>query len=225
MNGISSTERDDWIKRLSPVAHHVAILIGGLSLLLMIGALVGFIKVMVTNDSALSLTDVAILTALAMATLALARLAWRLTAIWRRPGRSAFEQRYTRMWLVVVAISLPGGIALGYLGDTGSTDRGNAGIFSDRAIAPELALAAAAALAIGLVLATVLYHRTVDDHEERAYLWGSSVAFHFLAIALPVAWLLARGGLLALLGTGAIAILLLMSVVLQGVVFIWLKYR
>ncbi len=225
MTDLQSADRGDWIKRLSPAMHHVAILITGLLLVFSAGAVVGFVMSLVKSGAAPSLIDGAILATLATMTLALAWLSWRLTAIWRRPGRSAFEQRYTRMWLVVIALGLPGGLALGYLGDSGSGGSDTAGIFSNEPIAPWLALVAAAVLGIGLILATILYHRTVDEVEERAYLWGSSVAFHFLVTAVPVAWLLARGGWIAPLGTAAIGIILLVSVTLQAAVFLWLKYR
>ena len=83
-----------------------------------------------------------------------------------------------------------------------------------------------AILVTGTFAASVwLYHRAIDDHEERAYLWGSQVAYYFLILALPAWWLLERGGIVPAITTGVAFLAILVSFLVQGAVWAWLKFR
>lgn len=67
--------------------------------------------------------------------------------------------------------------------------------FQATPIAKRVALILAILVTATFVLALVLYHRPVDGHEERAYLWGSQVAYYFLILAFPVWWLFERSAI------------------------------
>jgi hypothetical protein len=147
--------------------------------------------------------------------------AWRLAA----PPKTAsgYEKRYWRTWLIVMALSVPVGIALAM---SSQTER--LGTFNPFASTPISAPVAAllALLVTGTFAATlILYHRAIDDHEERAYLWGSQLAYYFLILAFPAWWLLQRGGIVAPIDTTIAFVAVLLSFLVQGAVWAWLKFR
>ncbi len=146
---------------------------------------------------------------------------WRLAA----PPKtaSAYEKRYWRMWLLIVLLSTPIGILLGSISQRSGMAALNP--FSDTPISAVTAIVLVA-LITGLAgLAITLYHRAVDDHEERAYLWGSQLAYYFLILAFPAWWLLERGGLVGAITTAGALGAILVSLVVQGAVWAWLKFR
>jgi hypothetical protein len=149
--------------------------------------------------------------------------AWRLSAPWRGPGRSAYDRRYTRTWVILLALGLPVGIMLGILTDAGSDSPGD--LFGTGPIEPMAAVIATAILLVVLVVTAILYHRAIDDHEEQAYLWSTTGAFYALAAMLPTAWLLERGGLVGPLGLGTAMLLLLAATLIQCLIWFWLKFR
>lgn len=54
---------------------------------------------------------------------------------------------------------------------------------------------------------------------------GSQLAYYFLAAAIPIYWLLFRGGLVPALTAGGAMILLLASLAVQAAVWAWFKFR
>lgn len=213
-----------WADRLSPTARLLASLLGVLFLTFLGGAIIGFVTALVEKGGSHKPLAWAVLAALLASFAILAALLWQLLKAWRSPQMSAFDRRYYRMWLVVLAAGLPIGLGLAYLGERGSDGTGLS-LFSTGPIDPTLSLLFSLFAVLLLAAASVLYHRTIDDHEERAYLWGSTLAFYFIAAALPVAWLLARGGWIAPVGIGAAFVILLLSFVIQSLAWLWFKYR
>ena len=154
-------------------------------------------------------------------------IGWVLLSLFRSiyPERmSGFDKRYWKMWIWVFALSAPIGMLLAVYG---LSDQGNglSLILSNTPIAPITAILVSIAVSVLLIASLVIYFRTIDDHEERAYLWGSNVAFHFLALAFPLYWLLARGGLVPSLTIGIALMLVLMSCVVQAIVWALFKFR
>ena len=149
------------------------------------------------------------------------RVAWGLAV----PPKTAsgYERRYWKMWMLVTALGMPVGAALAISTRTEGLDSINP--FASTPISEPVALMLAALLTAFFDIALVLYHRAIDDHEERAYLWGSQLAYYFLVVAFPAWWLLERGGIVAPITTGTAFIAILLSFVVQGGVWAWLKYR
>lgn len=147
--------------------------------------------------------------------------AWRLAA--PPSSASGYEKRYWRTWLIVMALGVPVGIVLSM-----ATLNPGAGSFNpfastpiDKPVAVILAI-----LVTGTFGASVaLYHRAIDDHEERAYLWGSQIAYYFLILALPAWWLLERGAIVGPITTAVAFWAILISFLVQGAVWAWLKFR
>ena len=210
---------DALAERSGPNRVVIAILLGALGLFL-IGVAGGVVMAMLDKGEMPRRLWVA---ALPFVTVPLGALAvysaWRLAA----PPKTAsgYEKRYWRTWLIVIALSVPVGIALAM-----SSDRGEAfNPFASTPIAAPIAALLALLVTATFAVTLVLYHRAIDDHEERAYLWGSQLAYYFLILAFPAWWLLERGGIVAPITTGSAFVALLLSFLVQGGVWAWLKFR
>lgn len=147
--------------------------------------------------------------------------AWRLAA----PPKSAsgYEKRYWRTWLIVMALGVPVGMVLSMT--TLSPGAGGFNPFASTPIAKPIAVLLAILVTGTFAVSVWLYHRAIDDHEERAYLWGSQIAYYFLILALPAWWLLERGGIVAPVNTVIAFWAILISFLVQGAVWAWLKFR
>ncbi|KTE20447.1 hypothetical protein ATE67_09280 [Sphingopyxis sp. H050] len=95
-------------------------------------------------------------------------------------------------------------------------------MLSNGPLPTNFAIGASIIWVVGMILSLILYHRSVDDHEERAYLWAGTAAWYTITLAGPTWWVLHRASLaptpdLMLVFVGALAVNLL--------VWLWLKYR
>jgi hypothetical protein len=211
-----------WADRLSQPKRQVALTFSGIFLIFAVGTLVGFGRVFLEDPRADKPADWIILAIILLLIAALSRSTWLLTRSWRSPAQSRYERRYRRMWLILIALGVPFGFLLAMAFDSGPAA---AEILSNSPISPITAIACATGILIVTVVSMLLYHRVVDDHEERALLWANSGAYYALSVALPAAWLLARGGLIPPVGMGTAVLLLLGSFLVQTIVWLWLKYR
>jgi hypothetical protein len=146
--------------------------------------------------------------------------AWRLVA--PPKSASAYEKKYWNVWLAIVAISAPVGAVSAILLLRSGVPATS--VFT-APIAPAVAIVLALLVTAVCIAAIALYHRAIDDHEERAYLWGSQLAYYFLIVAFPAWWLLERGGIVGAITTGTAFVAVLLSAVVQAGVWAWLKYR
>ena len=209
-----------WTGRLPWPVRFFLLALTTLALLFCVGVLVG-VTVAILEHGNVKPRAVAFLVGGSAAAALFAWLAWQLSAHWRRPGRSAYERRYTKMIMILVASGLPIGLLLGMAGDA----QPHNSLFSNGPLDPLFAGIAAATMVILLGGSLIIYHRSIDDHEQQAYLWANSLAFYFLALALPAAWMLARGGLIAPIGIGGAMLILLGAFVINFTVWAWLKFR
>lgn len=93
---------------------------------------------------------------------------------------------------------------------------------SNSPLTPSFAVGASILWVIGLIVTLFIYHRAVDDHEERAYLWAGLAAWYTFVLSAPTWWMLHRAGL----APPADAILLFAgALVVNCIVWLWLKYR
>jgi drug/metabolite transporter (DMT)-like permease len=155
-----------------------------------------------------------------------ALIVWALVVVirsWWSPDVSPYDRRYIRLWAILGACGVPIGFGLVLVSD--HENQGSLAMFGNSPIDPGLAIALAIGTAVLFAASAIIYHRTVDDHEERAYLWGSTIAYYFILTAFPVAWLLARGGLIEKLGIGSAIAILMMSLVVQTAVWLRFKFR
>lgn len=147
--------------------------------------------------------------------------AWRLAA--PPSSASGYEKRYWRTWLMVTALGVPVGMVLALSTRRHGLDSINP--FTSDPISASMAVLLAILVTGFFAAAVALYHRTIDDHEERAYLWGSQLAYYFLVLAFPAWWLLERGGIVGPITTAVALVAILVSFLVQGAVWAWLKFR
>ncbi|AJA09057.1 Putative membrane protein [Sphingopyxis fribergensis] len=75
---------------------------------------------------------------------------------------------------------------------------------------------------IGLAISLIIYHRAIDDHEARAWLWAGLAGWYAFIVPAPVWWVLNRAGLAPPIDT---MLLFLLSMAANAIVWLWLKYR
>lgn len=211
-----------FVDRMSPAARLAALLASALVTIFALGGIAGFTKALLEDGSWPSPAGLLAYGAFYLTAAVFGLLAWRLSAPWRGPGLSSYQRRYTRMWLTLLALGFPAGLLLGIANEPVEGIRSLAGLGP---IDPLLAIVTAIAITVLLGASLVIYHRTIDDHEQQAYLWANSLAFYFLAIAFPVAWLLTRGGVIPPFGAGGSMLILLVALLINTASWAWLKFR
>lgn len=206
----------------SKVGRIIALIITLALTVLAFGGIVGFTKAWIDRGTMPSPRGLLTYATFYVAAMLFGWLSWRLLVHLRQPGGSRYERRYTRMWVTLLALGFVAGILLGMAnGSSGEVSS----LLANGPVDPLLAVATAATLSLVLIFSLVLYHRTIDDHEQQAYLWANSISFYFVLIATPVAWLLARGGIIPPIGIGTAMLILLAATVINFIVWMRLKYR
>ncbi len=214
-----------WADRLGTTARVVMIIGASIFGVFAIGLIAGFSHSVIEHGHIPSKPSVYAIFAAMVGLLAL--IGWvlaRLIRSFRHQTMSGFDRRYWKMWAILLGLSVPLGALLAGLGLDDPRD-GFSIMLSNSPIAPLSAILVSIVVSILLVASMVVYFRTIDDHEERAYLWGSNVAFHFLALAFPLHWLLARGGLVPQITIGIALLIILLSCVVQAAVWALFKFR
>ena len=214
-----------WAERLGSTARILLLVVTAIFGVFAVGMVGGF-SAAVIEDGQLPTKPVAWLIFAAMVAL-VAVIGWILATLVRsfRPQTmSGFDRRYWKMWGVIVLLGMPVGVALAAFGLDDPGD-GFSMMLSNSPIAPLTAILVSLAVAVLLTASLVIYFRTIDDHEERAYLWGTNIAFHFLALAFPLYWLLARGGLVPPITIAIALLIVLLSCIVQSIVWALFKFR
>lgn len=214
------------IARMGPMARDLNIVLTITVALFVLGFWAGFISATIDHGHLpRKPLGWAVIAAGIIVTVAIVQLLRALFKVGMFAGMNRFDQRYWKMWLLVGLLSMPIGIGLALAGefDLGARNLGN--LFSGAPIEPVISVAIAVVLLLLMGAAMWLYHRAIDDHEERAYLWGSQIAYYFIALAMPAWWLLSRGGIVPPLDFAVAISLILTSFVVQAAVWAWLKFR
>jgi len=214
-----------WTDRLGTTARVTLIVVASILGVFAIGMIAGFSHSVIEHGH-LPTKPLAYAAFAAMVGL-LAFTGWVLATLFasfRRQKMSGFDRRYWKMWAVIVGLSVALGTGLAAFGQ-GEAGGGVTDFLSTDPIAPMTAIVGSIAMIVVLGFTVVYYHRTVDDHEERAYLWGSTLAYYFLMLAFPLQWLLARGGLVPTLTFGSALLIILSSCVVQALVWALFKFR
>lgn len=210
--------RDGWAERLSPGVRLALLALAVMACVFAIGMVAGYSRALFQHGGDLAPRAIGVLALAILGTGLFGWLSWRLGAHWRQPERGAYERRYARMMLLLLLLGLPLGMLMRLVASPSA-------LFTNAPLAPAVSALAALLLVVTLGATLILYHRTIDDFEQRAYLWANSLSFYFLALALPSAWLLARGGWIDPVGIGSALVILLASVGINALVWFWLKFR
>ena len=141
---------------------------------------------------------------------------WRFGTFWK--SWSKRKKLYAASLILACALGFFFSMAL-LIDRTSGAD---SSLFGSGAIDPGIAITLSAAWIGGMALSVLMYHRSVDDHEKQAYLWGALAGFYAVVFPAPAWWLLERGGLAPPVD-GMILFLLALSA--NAIVYFWLKFR
>ena len=67
--------------------------------------------------------------------------------------------------------------------------------FSSSSISKNIAIIGSLIYLISFIAVCILYHKGMDEQEERAYLIASTATWYFLLAAVPIWWLFSRAGI------------------------------
>ncbi len=194
----------------------------GFGIIMLLGAITGFLSAhMEEGGGPLNIAGYAILAAFISVTLALAFAIWRLFRQMKRSDQKVpqREKVYNRF---LIGSFLFGGVTGLILAMTGSFDETEAGLISNDAMSPMLAIILSIALGVIVPAITFYWHKNlVDEQEEAAYRFGALIAMYAFWFIAPVWWLLWRGGMLPEIDGIA---LYFMTIFVALIVWFWKKY-
>ena len=131
--------------------------------------------------------------------------------------------RRKRYWTALGLACAFGGILGAWMQSTQSDGATiDIALLSNSALPISFAIGASIIWVVGLAISLILYHRSVDDHEERAYLWAGTAAWYALTLAAPTWWVLYRASLAP---APDVMRLFLGALAVNAIVWLWLKYR
>lgn len=139
-----------------------------------------------------------------------------------KPAKRPMSPRQRRYRFAIGFAGVVGGIVGGWMAADQPDDRGAFAMAFSGSLSAGFAIGASIFWVLGLAIAMTLYHRAIDDHEERAWLWAGLAGWYAFVVPAPVWWVLHRAGL----APPADAMLLfLLSMIVNAVVWLWFKYR
>lgn len=137
-------------------------------------------------------------------------------------ARRRASPRQRRYRFAIGFAAVVGGIVGGWMAVDQPADRNAFEMAFSGSLTAGFAIGASLFWVLGLAIAMTLYHRAIDDHEERAWLWAGLAGWYAFIVPAPVWWVLHRAGL----APPADAMLLfLLSMVVNAIVWLWLKFR
>ncbi len=192
----------------------LAIIFGSTMLL---GGFAGYNQATLDNGGAPLPAWVGPLAALAFGIGAFAVYFRRYAATWRQ-----WSPRKRRYWFALGFSGVIGGIVGGWMVADQPDASGPVTAMTSGALSPGFAIGASLLWIAGLAIAMALYHRSVDDHEERAWLWACVAGWYAFVFPAPAWWVLHRASLVPPVD---IMTLFAFSLIVNAVVWLWLKYR
>jgi hypothetical protein len=194
----------------------------GFGIIMLLGAITGFLSAHIEEGGGpLNLAGYAILAAFICVTLALAFAIWRLFRQMKRSDQKVpqREKIYNRF---LIGSFIFGGVTGLILALTGSFDETEAGLISNDAMSPMLAIILSIALGVIVPAITFYWHKNlVDEQEEAAYRFGALIAMYAFWFIAPVWWFLWRGGILPAIDGIA---LYFITIFVALIVWFWKKY-
>ena len=196
-NTQESAMRDADQKTGGNIARNLWMMLSGVGIIMLLGVITGFLSQHnAQGGGALNFAGVAVLGAIAAASLILAFVIWKLFQQGKQRGEKVprREKVYNRF---LVGCFLLGGVTGLALSLTGSFDATETSLMSNAAMSPVLAIILSIAIGVIAPAITLYWHKhVVDEQEEAAYRFGALIAMYAFWFIAPVWWLLWRGGML-----------------------------
>ena len=139
-----------------------------------------------------------------------------------RAEKRGMSPRRKRYWFSLGFAAVIGGIIGGWMVADQPAGGNPVELLSNGALTPGFAIGASVIWSLGLAIAMIFYHRSIDDHEQRAWLWASTWGWYAFIFTTPVWWVLHRA---ALAPAPDAMLLFLLSMAANCVVYLWLKFR
>lgn len=140
-----------------------------------------------------------------------------------KPAKRPMSPR-RKLYLAAIGLAVVTGALLGLWRRAVSPDAPNTALLlvTNAALTPSFAIGASLLWTIGMAICLLLFHRAVDDHEERAMLWAGLAAWYAFAFTAPVWWVLHRASLVV---APDVMLILLVALAVNAIVWLWLKFR
>ena len=222
-NTQESAMRDADQKTGGNIARNLWMMLSGVGIIMLLGVITGFLSQHnAQGGGTLNFAGVAVLGAIAAASLILAFVIWKLFQQGKQRGEKVprREKVYNRF---LVGCFLLGGVTGLALSLTGSFDETETSLMSNAAMSPVLAIILSIAIGVIAPAITLYWHKhVVDEQEEAAYRFGALIAMYAFWFIAPVWWFLWRGGMLPEIDGIA---LYFITIFVALIVWFWKKYR
>lgn len=162
--------------------------LGGVTLLSLAAFLAGF-TVSAFEHGSLTLTHAGLIVAVLVAIAGVVILCMKL---WPNTGPEPIgpsAKKSRDMMFVLIALSLVAGVAFAVM-----EGPENNFLFSNGPIGSTTAIAVLLGWLVVMPIVTLMWWRTIDEHEADAYRAGSMIAGHFYMFLVPSWWIAARAG-------------------------------
>jgi hypothetical protein len=138
-------------------------------------------------------------------------------------GEAREKARTRRYWAILGGCGLIGGVLGFTMGQgTSKSDGSLTSFLTNDAIATTPAMIFAIAWGIAIPIMMWFFHRTIDEVQERAYLWCGMIGWYAVTTITPIWWILGRAKLLP---PADAMIILLISMVVSSIGYLIAKYR
>jgi hypothetical protein len=194
----------------------------GLGIIMILGAITVFLSAhMSEGGGPLTISGYAVLAALMSVTLLLAFVIWKLFRQMKRSEQKVPQREKVYNRFLIGSFTF-GGVTGLVLALTGGFDETEAGLISNDAMSPTLAIILSIAIGVIAPAITLYWHKhAVDEQEEAAYRFGALIAMYAFWFIAPVWWLLWRGGMLPEVNG---ITLYFMTTFVALIVWFWKKY-
>jgi hypothetical protein len=194
----------------------------GLGIIMILGAITGFLSAhMSEGGGPLNIASYTVLAALMSVTLLLAFVIWKLFRQMKRSEQKVPQREKVYNRFLIGSFTF-GGVTGLVLALTGGFDETEAGLISNDAMSPTLAIILSIAIGVIAPAITLYWHKhAVDEQEEAAYRFGALIAMYAFWFIAPVWWLLWRGGMLPEVNG---ITLYFMTTFVALIVWFWKKY-
>ncbi len=132
-------------------------------------------------------------------------------------GESRVKFRNKRWW-----VSMAGCVLLAIIGLKGLEYAYGMRVGAPGKLDPQFAIAVSILMSFVVMVTGLVYHRIIDEQEERAALWGMTLGFYATTIGGFIWWFLARADMVSPFG---FIYVILAGGVIGGAAQLWVQFR